>query len=284
MQIDLIATLEELRQQAAIDPQVRAALEAAMPAPDPYLLGLKDAQLSGWFRDATNELLPGFPVTSDTVVLDVGCGDGGIATFCADRRAHIILADIDKAKVEQAANRMANTAARAVDVYVTDGDPLPLSDGTADRIICTEVLEHVDEPSAFMKELVRVGKPDALYLLAVPDPVSENMQKHLGPPAYFAKPNHIRIFEREAFADLVKSAGLTVEKRYYYGFFWSIWWLLVWQCGLKDMGSPRHPILDNWTRTWAAILESKDGLRIKRVFDRFMPKSQAIIARKPTNK
>ena len=67
---------------------------------DPYMLGLHDAMLSGWFNQETGELFKGFPVSADDTLIDVGCGDGGNVQFCGRRGAKIIVADIDAAKVE----------------------------------------------------------------------------------------------------------------------------------------------------------------------------------------
>src|SRR5262249_38230243 len=154
---------------------------------NPFLLGLHDASLSGWYCDAQNELFLGFPIGADDVVLDVGCGDGGTMQFCAQRAAHIILADIDPDQITAAQKRRKDNLARKMEGYVTDSAPLPLRDDTATRIICMETLEHVDDPVQMMSELVRVGKPGARYLLTVPDPVGEHLQKHLAPASYFEK-------------------------------------------------------------------------------------------------
>ncbi len=60
-----------------------------------------------------------------------------------------------------------------------------------------------------------------------------------------------------------------------------MWWLLFWTCDVSLEGEVCHPVLDDWARIWSAVLESKDGRRIKHQMDRFMPKSQVIVARKP---
>ncbi|GGF26027.1 hypothetical protein GCM10011611_35060 [Aliidongia dinghuensis] len=254
--------------------------EATADRPDPFMLGLHDAVLSGWFNNDTGELMTGFPISADDVVADIGCGDGGIASFSARRGAHVILADADAVKIGQAKDRLAGSSARRVDAYVTDGNPLPLPGGTVTRVVCTEVLEHVDDPVAFMAELVRIGRPGALYLITVPGTAQEKLQKVLAPPQYFQKPNHIRIFEPEQFAALVEQAGLTIEHRTGYGFFWSLWWLFFWQAGVP-LGEGSDPSLDAWTRTWSEVLRGKDGMRIKAELDRVLPKAQVIIARKP---
>lgn len=275
------AILGQLEELARNDPEAIAALAHLGGPVDPYLLGLHDAQLGGWYNHETGELMTDFAVGPDNDVIDVGCGDGGALNFCAEQGAYVILADIDAARVQRAGEWIAGKAQRGYEMHVTDANPLPIADARVDRVVCMEVLEHVDDPAVLMAELVRIGKPGARYLLTVPDCVQEKLQRHLAPPSYFEKPNHIRIFERDAFDQLVLDAGLIIERRSFYGFYWAMWWLLFWECKVPFEGIPRHPVLDNWARTWAAVLATEGGVKIKHLFDRFMPKNQVIVARKP---
>ena len=41
------------------------------------------------------------------------------------------------------------------------------------------------------------------------------------------------------------------------------------------------PLMESWARTWQDLLDQPEGLAIKQTLDRFIPKSQVIIARKP---
>jgi SAM-dependent methyltransferase len=253
--------------------------ELKMEKVDPYMLGLHDAVLSGWYDQERGQLMTGFPVGPMDVVVDVGSGDGGAAAFCGRQGAHVILCDIDAARLEGAATRVQAASGRAPDTYVTDAAPLPLADETASRVVCTEVLEHVDDPAAFMGELVRIGRPGALYLITVPGEAQERIQEMLAPPQYFQKPNHIRIFEQEEFHALIEGAGLVIEQRSAYGFFWSLWFAFFWQTEAPLGGT--HPLLDAWAATWAQVLAGKDGLRIKAALDHALPKAQVVVARKP---
>ena len=96
-----------------------ATAQPLTPAPsvpdkvDPYMLGLHDAMLSGWFNQQTGELFSGFPVSPEDTLLDVGCGDGGNVHFCGMRGAKIIIADIDAAKVEATRQRLSDEIGRA---------------------------------------------------------------------------------------------------------------------------------------------------------------------------
>src|SRR5690606_7366173 len=110
----------------------------------------------------------GFPVTAEDVVVDVGCGGGGASMFCARQGAHVVFCDIEPDNVESLTERIRQTSARAFQGLITDCCPLPLESGFASRVISMEMLEHVEDPAAVLAELVRIGQPGALYLIAVP--------------------------------------------------------------------------------------------------------------------
>ena len=241
---------------------------------------LRDAALGGWFDNATGALYTGFQTGPDDVVIDVGCGEGGFTGFCARQGSHVILVDIDANSIAGAAARMRETNAKQVEAYVSNCAPIPVADARATRIICTEVLEHVDDPAALMGELHRVAAPGALFLLSVPDPVIEGVQRQLAPELYWRKPNHLRVFGREDFAALVTAAGLTIEHRGSFSFYQALWWSLFWACGVP-LEAPDHPVLHHLERAWSALLDLPNGPAAKRALDEVMPKSQVIVARKP---
>jgi SAM-dependent methyltransferase len=246
--------------------------------PERYEIALRDLSESGWFDQERGELYPHFPVSRDDIVLDVGCGHGGKAAFCARLGAHIYLVDIDENEIRGAMRALANQGAATLNPIVSDSNPLPLPDGFATRIIASEVLEHVDDTAGFLAELVRVGRPGCLYLLTVPDPVAEGLQKQLAPPLYFEKPNHLRIIGRDEFAQMVTDAGLEIVHRGSNGFYTALWWQFFWTAGVP-LGTP-HPLLETWSDTWRALLATPDGLKVKAVLDGFMPMCQCIVARK----
>lgn len=248
------------------------------PPFDPNAVGHLDLHHVGWMNDATGELAPGFAVSLGDVVVDVGAGDGNMAAFYAPRVRKTVLIDQDDAKLQAAAESLRRLGAKDVETVTADAAHLPIADGAADRVVCTEVLEHVDDPAAVLAELVRIGRPGALYLLSVPGAVSEELQKDVAAPAYFEKPNHIRIFSPEELPRLVEAAGLRVQRQEQHGFYWTMWWMLFWPARV-DLGQP-HPLLELWSRTWAELLKLEGGPKIKAAFDALAPKVNVVIARK----
>lgn len=248
----------------------------------PYrFIGERESELCGSFNWPTRELLAGFPISASDTVVDVGCGEGYASQFAARCGAAVYSVDIDPQALASVEQLVQGQPARSFQTILSDGNPFPLADGVATRVVAQEVLEHVDDPQQFLGELVRIGRPGALYLLAVPDPGSESLQKRLAPAGYWCKPNHLRVFERGEFVRLVRDAGLEIEKRLSYSFFWAMWWVLFWAGeGDLEVGTPCTPVLTHWHKTWTALLQTPKGPRIKQALDEFMPKSQVILARK----
>jgi len=268
---------------------------APPPAPAPLSprdVGLHDAVLDGWFLNDSGELLKGFAIGTDDTLLDVGCGEGGATLFAVRQGASVIFTDSEHDKVRDLARQVEALTQQPSLGLVSNSLPLPLADGCASKVVCMEVLEHIDDPEPFMAELVRMGRPGAQFLFTVPAPVGEHLQKGIAPAGYYQTPNHVQIFTEERFAALVEDAGLVIEHRQATGFFWVMGMIFFWaseRANGRDMSgavrdriqAPFAPLMEGWARTWKDLLAQPDGLAIKQMLDAFMPKSQVIIARKP---
>lgn len=272
----------------------RAAQPVAEPPAtlSPRDVGLHDAVLDGWFLNDSGELLKGFAITADDCLLDVGCGEGVATLFAVRQGASVIFTDSEHDKVHDLARQVEAHGAKASLGLVSNSLPLPLADGCASKVVCMEVLEHIAEPEPFMAELVRMGRPGAQYLLSVPAPAGEHLQKGIAPASYYQSPNHVQIFSAERFAALVEEAGLVIEHRQASGFFWVMGMIFFWageRAAGRDPGGavrdriqpPFMPLMESWARTWQDLLTQPGGVAIKQTLDSFLPKSQVIIARKP---
>lgn len=243
-------------------------------------VGLHDATRAGWFNRSKKELFTDFPVLPSDTVLDVGCGLGGNLRFCAEFADRAIGIDIDPERVLATRRLLRDAGLHNFEIIEGDGNPIPLPDESIDKIICTEVIEHVDDPMVTMRELVRVGKPGALYLLSVPGQHSEELLKTIAPSFWFEKPNHIRVLSAQSFSQLAEDAGLIIVRHEFVGFYWVVWHALLCLSGL-DHHQGVHPTLDHWAQAWDLILSDPAAKARVSALDQALHKSQIIIARKP---
>jgi SAM-dependent methyltransferase len=91
------------------------------------------------------------PVPEDALVLDVGSGDK--PSWRADVLLDRYLGD------EYAAQRSGRGRARiSRPLFNADAAAMPFADGAFDYTICSNLLEHVVDPAAVIRELVRVSR------------------------------------------------------------------------------------------------------------------------------
>ena len=96
-------------------------------------------------------------------VLDFGCGNGAFLDRIAGRCRARWGVDID---AEQVAAAQANTQA---DIrHIQADDPLPFADGSFDTVILVEVIEHVADERAVLREIARVLRIGGHLLLTTP--------------------------------------------------------------------------------------------------------------------
>jgi len=253
--------------------------------PSASKLGLHDWFLEGWFNGKTGELTRDFPIRSTDTVIDVGCGNGGFTRFCGMQGAEVIFIDSDPEKIEVTTEKVRDSAARAYRGILSQCDPIPLDDNTADVLICTEVLEHVPDPKQFLGELIRVTRPGGNMLITVPDARSEAFVAATAPLEYFQEPNHIRVYNKEGFRALIDEAGLEVVDHRFIGGFWSVYWPLAWLNAKESDGelpfNSDHPMVQHWVATWHEVQKHPQGHKIRDALNQLLPKSQSILCRKP---
>lgn len=256
---------------------------------DARACGLSDMVRSGWCNSQAGELFSGFDVGPRDTVLDVGCGDGLAVMFSAQQGSHVSFCDSDADKVRSLAARLHQRGLVRQAGCAALGNLLPFPDASMSRIVATEVLEHVDDPGELLRELVRVGKPGARYLISVPDAESERFQIPFAPESYFSAPNHVRIIEPRQLEELIEGVGLRVESSGQWGFYWFMWMNFYWatqqasgctEPTIDQIRPPYHPLLQSWSETWTRFLELPEADAMQRSFNSLMPKSRVIVARR----
>ncbi|KAI8917867.1 S-adenosyl-L-methionine-dependent methyltransferase [Powellomyces hirtus] len=96
---------------------------------------------------------------STHTLLDIGCGPGTITTDLASYVSHVTAIDISASVIQQASERAQELGVR--NVVFEEGDVFALTypDASFDVVHAHQVLQHVRDPVAALRELRRVTKP-----------------------------------------------------------------------------------------------------------------------------
>jgi SAM-dependent methyltransferase len=147
------------------------------------------------------------------VVLDAGCGNAMHTLACARccRQAFGIDANPDQLRVGAAQARNRSQA----NVHLVRGDvdgPWGFWDGSFDKVMLLDVLEHLDRREQALSEAFRVLKPQGRLLASVPQSITgwKAVRRKVGLPAY-ADPDHRVEYTREEIVELLAQTGFECE-------------------------------------------------------------------------
>lgn len=167
-------------------------------------------------------------------VLDLGCGFGRHAFEAARRGADVVALDAGRDEVQGVAAIFAamveagelNTGSLRTAAVQGDALHLPFRDGAFDRVICSEVLEHIPDDVGAMRELTRVLRPGGTMAITVPRFGPELINWALSDDYHSVPGGHIRIYRRSVLEVRLRSTGLRVNGHHYaHGLHSPYWWL-----------------------------------------------------------
>ena len=101
---------------------------------------------------------------SGGVLVDVGCGSGRLWSFVGDRVDRYLGVDVIRYDGLPEAIEFIS--------FDLDSGKVFLADGSADLVCAVEVIEHLENPRAFVRELVRLAKPGGFVIVTTPNQLS----------------------------------------------------------------------------------------------------------------
>jgi SAM-dependent methyltransferase len=125
--------------------------------------------------------------------LDVGCGIGDMLLH----RPDTIGADVNPRTVEFCRSRGAQAS-------LMQPDQLPFDDGSFDSALMDNVLEHIAQPEALLRDVHRVLRPEGRLLVGVP-----------GTRGWASDPDHKVLYDEVSLRDCVNVAGFTLKESFH---------------------------------------------------------------------
>lgn len=193
-------------------------------------------------------------VRAGDLVLDAGAGFGRHAFELARLGANVVA--LDYAADEVITTRgtfgaMVEAGEIPVERYVAalqgDATRLPFDDASFDRVITSEVLEHIQDDVAAISELVRVLRPGGTFACTVPTWFPEKINWMLSDEYHAPKSvgGHVRIYTETELRAKLRTAGLEVAGSHHAHALHSPYWWLKCAVGPRN---DDHPLVQRYRR------------------------------------
>ncbi len=188
-------------------------------------------------------------------LLDLGCGEGRHCLDIPNSTDNLIVGmDLGLADLRIAAQKAVeyeqfcqdnNLPPTAAPQFVNaNGLTLPFADDSFNVVICSEVLEHIENYAGLLQEINRVLKPGGQLVVSVPRQWPERLCWAFS-EQYSREPGgHIRIFNDHQLRREIQSLGFNTEGQHWaHALHSPYWWLkcLLWE-------SPDHPLIKAYHR------------------------------------
>jgi len=174
--------------------------------------------------------------------IDIGCGRGRHTHALAARGGlHVVGLDMDPTDLGGAREGFEfYPTLGGWSLLVGDALHLPFPDDAFDRVICSEVLEHLPDFESALSEISRITKPGGVFALSVPRAWPEAICWRLSTEYSNTPGGHVRIFNARALRDAVQTHGFTPYARHgAHALHSPYWWL---KCAVWDRNED-HPLV-----------------------------------------
>jgi len=222
-------------------------------------------------------------------LLDLGCGFGRHAFQAARLGAEVVAFDAGADEVRAVRDTFGAMAdAGELDVERTrvgavrgDALRLPFPDDTFDRVIASEVLEHIPADQVAIGELARVLRPGGTMAVTVPRCGPEFVNWALSDEYHDVPGGHVRIYRRSQLVGRLESAGMVATGHAHaHGLHAPYWWL---RC-LVGTTNEDHPAVAAYHRllVWDITKAPKFTRWTDRVLNPLVGKSLVVYLAKPS--
>ncbi len=182
-----------------------------------------------------------FCLAPGEVFLDAGCGEGRhMVQACQIPETLCIAGDLDPDNLARTRQKIQfhqqveGIACRNFSFTALDVTNLPFADHTFDKIICSEVLEHIPDDAKAISELERTLKPKGMLAVSVPGFFPEKLCWILSREYTNTKGGHIRIYTKKSLLAKFASQGFTPVKSHRAHSLHSPYWWLKCLAGLDN--------------------------------------------------
>jgi ubiquinone/menaquinone biosynthesis C-methylase UbiE len=225
-------------------------------------------------------------INGSEYILDAGCGNGRhIWQTCKANKGTSVAFDLDVPSLQRAKFMLDNMDEKGESAgpwHMVSGSitSLPFENSLFDKVICSEVLEHIPDDFQAVSELTRVLKPGGVLAVSVPSHFAESVCWKISDDYHNTPGGHIRIYKQQDIIDLLKKFNLQVYAIRYKHALHSIYW---WSKGLFGLKNEKAVIPSAYYKflVWDIYTQHKYTKWMENGLNKVIPKSTAIYCRKP---
>lgn len=178
-----------------------------------------------------------FPLVPGDRVLDLGCGEGRhVISAYVEENVHSVGVDLSLQDLATTRDKFADfdepgNPDKSFHLSSANALALPFANDSFDKVICSEVLEHIPDYHGALAEIERVLIPGGLLCASVPRRWPEKICWAFSEGYYQVPGGHLRIFKSQELREQIETLGFDLYCRHWaHALHAPFWWLkcLFW--------------------------------------------------------
>ena len=219
-------------------------------------------------------------------VLDLGAGEGRHTVEACRWPCRVVSVDLSRYDLLRGRYMLADLQRRGIapghaDFVIADAQHLPFRDGAFDRVLCTEVLEHIPDDRQGLRELVRVLKPGGPIAVSVPSYLPERVFWTVSWDYWHTPGGHVRIYRPGQMWHLLEGEGVQVHTQRRRHSFQTFYWFLRCSFGKNNEDFLPLRLLTRFINWYHNRRRLPPLERIEAVLDLVLGKDMILYGHKP---
>lgn len=219
-------------------------------------------------------------------ILDLGCGEGrhtiGVNYEFPD--AHVFGVDLNLTDIQTAQKKHRDFLHSVQYIYLqANAFTLPFADESFDHIICSEVLEHIEDYPLVLAEIQRVLKPSGHLCVSVPRAWPERICWALSDAYHQVPGGHVRIFNIKKLRSDIQHLGFQCKQYHWaHALHAPYWWL---RCLFWRDNREQHALVKMYHRflVWDMMKKPWFSQTLEKILNPICGKSTVLYFKKSSN-